>query len=173
MLRRPPRSTRTDTLFPYTTLFRSDPPAHRLGGVGAVGVGRAEHHQRRPPPAIERILRHVPLLLCAGGEVHHDLVALALVEALLLADADHGAGIGTVAGALQRHLVHDRRAVDQPADRADIRPGERRIVEDGAVLGLARMQRLYHLLAAGAERLGRRIEIEAVPRLVLNLGRPE
>src|SRR3546814_20433653 len=27
MLRRPPRSTRTDTLFPYTTLFRSDRPA--------------------------------------------------------------------------------------------------------------------------------------------------
>src|SRR3546814_9214179 len=29
MLRLPPRSTRTDTLFPYTTLFRSDwPPRH-------------------------------------------------------------------------------------------------------------------------------------------------
>src|SRR3546814_19345462 len=26
MLRRPPISTRTDTLFPYTTLFRSSPP---------------------------------------------------------------------------------------------------------------------------------------------------
>src|SRR3546814_16643035 len=25
MIRRPPRSTRTDTRFPYTTLFRSDP----------------------------------------------------------------------------------------------------------------------------------------------------
>src|SRR3546814_2539100 len=25
MIRRPPRSTRTDTLFPYTTLVRSDP----------------------------------------------------------------------------------------------------------------------------------------------------
>src|SRR3546814_7332581 len=25
MIRRPPKSTRTDTLFPYTTLFRSDP----------------------------------------------------------------------------------------------------------------------------------------------------
>src|SRR3546814_1413991 len=25
MIRRPPRSTRTDTLFPYTTLFRSPP----------------------------------------------------------------------------------------------------------------------------------------------------
>src|SRR3546814_14435325 len=31
MRRRPPRSTRTDTLFPYTTLFRSrHPRAHRL-----------------------------------------------------------------------------------------------------------------------------------------------
>src|SRR3546814_2658440 len=27
MIRRPPRSTRTDTLFPYTTLFRSSRPA--------------------------------------------------------------------------------------------------------------------------------------------------
>src|SRR3546814_9622181 len=27
MIRRPPRSTRTDTLFPYTTLFRSFPDA--------------------------------------------------------------------------------------------------------------------------------------------------
>src|SRR3546814_3368705 len=31
MIRRPPRSTRTDTLFPYTTLFRSaDPDPPRL-----------------------------------------------------------------------------------------------------------------------------------------------
>src|SRR3546814_1752224 len=32
MIRRPPRSTRTDTLFPYTTLFRSDagPLAHPI-----------------------------------------------------------------------------------------------------------------------------------------------
>src|SRR3546814_6458757 len=28
MIRRPPRSTRTDTLFPYTTLFRSDDGRH-------------------------------------------------------------------------------------------------------------------------------------------------
>src|SRR3546814_12464479 len=37
MIRRPPRSTRTDTLFPYTTLFRSvHPQADRIviGGVG-------------------------------------------------------------------------------------------------------------------------------------------
>src|SRR3546814_10377822 len=30
MIRRPPRSTRTDTLFPYTTLFRSDPRDMRV-----------------------------------------------------------------------------------------------------------------------------------------------
>src|SRR3546814_19277012 len=44
MIRRPPRSTRTDTLFPYTTLFRSPcgcgPP---LGRARRVAV-------RRPPP---------------------------------------------------------------------------------------------------------------------------
>src|SRR3546814_21098214 len=31
MLRRPPRSTRTDTLFPYTTLFRSEANADNAG----------------------------------------------------------------------------------------------------------------------------------------------
>src|SRR3546814_3475906 len=35
MIRRPPRSTRTDTLFPYTTLFRSLPLAENLLESGA------------------------------------------------------------------------------------------------------------------------------------------
>src|SRR3546814_5781425 len=35
MIRRPPRSTRTDTLFPYTTLFRSRPGRTRLGRTQA------------------------------------------------------------------------------------------------------------------------------------------
>src|SRR3546814_1314576 len=34
MIRRPPRSTRTDTLFPYTTLFRSWLSAGLASGVG-------------------------------------------------------------------------------------------------------------------------------------------
>src|SRR3546814_11834081 len=38
MIRRPPRSTRTDTLFPYTTLFRSS-------------AYRAARHSAAPPPA--------------------------------------------------------------------------------------------------------------------------
>src|SRR3546814_20201882 len=39
MIRRPPRSTRTDTLFPYTTLFRSLDGAIALNGV-AVSLNR-------------------------------------------------------------------------------------------------------------------------------------
>src|SRR3546814_12082174 len=36
MIRRPPRSTRTDTLFPYTTLFRSDDGGGRVDPAGWV-----------------------------------------------------------------------------------------------------------------------------------------
>src|SRR3546814_8644404 len=45
MIRRPPRSTRTDTLFPYTTLFRSDRPAS--GGAPRYGA-RAFGLSERP-----------------------------------------------------------------------------------------------------------------------------
>src|SRR3546814_17003279 len=44
MIRRPPRSTRTDTLFPYTTLFRSRilmRRLHQLASVGRSGGWRA------------------------------------------------------------------------------------------------------------------------------------
>src|SRR3546814_18770960 len=38
MIRRPPRTTRTDTLFPYTTLFRS-----LAGGESTGGLAPREH----------------------------------------------------------------------------------------------------------------------------------
>src|SRR3546814_7706262 len=44
MLRRPPRSTRTDTLFPYTTLFRSC-PGPRRNAQPARGARKARQHQ--------------------------------------------------------------------------------------------------------------------------------
>src|SRR3546814_4492397 len=46
MIRRPPRSTRTDTLFPYTTLFRSRSSSRRHGTPQA----RA-HTSRRASPS--------------------------------------------------------------------------------------------------------------------------
>src|SRR3546814_11921920 len=53
MLRRPPRSTRTDTLFPYTTLFRS-----------------VQHHRRR--------LVDIPILQLAEIAVRDGAVRQAL-----------------------------------------------------------------------------------------------
>src|SRR3546814_10340061 len=60
MIRRPPRSTRTDTLFPYTTLFRSclastsmglhHKLCHTLGG--ALNLPHAETHTIVLPHAI-------------------------------------------------------------------------------------------------------------------------
>src|SRR3546814_10174588 len=52
MIRRPPRSTRTDTLFPYTTLFRSraapDVRRHRrLSPVAARGLARRDRRRAR------------------------------------------------------------------------------------------------------------------------------
>src|SRR3546814_3550192 len=85
MIRRPPRSTRTDTLFPYTTLFRSDRghgrgirlavghdavrPSHRGDGRSRTGVGgtrliaappsvRGSAHA--PAVAVRRHLRRRP-----------------------------------------------------------------------------------------------------------------
>src|SRR3546814_16757802 len=41
MIRRPPRSTRTDTLFPYTTLCRSNPCSNSAGHVPLrLAIGR-------------------------------------------------------------------------------------------------------------------------------------
>src|SRR3546814_8094623 len=71
MIRRPPRSTRTDTLFPYPTLFRSDEGEDQLnltdgahvGGVlqgkGGEPADRGEeagdpHRKRRLPVAQDR-----------------------------------------------------------------------------------------------------------------------
>src|SRR3546814_4266949 len=62
MIRRPPRSTRNDTLFPYTTLFRSERPlvkhhrsrgreglrraaTRRMGHIGKAVYGRPDKQQ--------------------------------------------------------------------------------------------------------------------------------
>src|SRR3546814_4733207 len=45
MIRRPPRSTRTDTLFPYTTLFRSGGMVELFGPDRRHQAEEAEHHR--------------------------------------------------------------------------------------------------------------------------------
>src|SRR3546814_1680207 len=63
MIRRPPRSTRTDTLFPYTTLFRN--PAEPRCGV----VGKAKFLGECPDvAALEKIFD----FLCSAINVKND-----------------------------------------------------------------------------------------------------
>src|SRR3546814_1224061 len=72
MIRRPPRSTRTDTLFPYTTLFRSQayfahnlcPELERDCGVVPLPKGQGWPH------FISVDVRHHPLLGRSRSEEH-------------------------------------------------------------------------------------------------------
>src|SRR3546814_13226460 len=60
MIRRPPRSTRTDTLFPYTTLFRSTllwDARYSLMTAALAGLGRA--------------LGEVGAIIVVGGNINH------------------------------------------------------------------------------------------------------
>src|SRR3546814_16103075 len=52
MIRRPPSATRTDTLFPYTTLFRSSSPAtaSACGTRPGAAVRPPRRRRRRTPP---------------------------------------------------------------------------------------------------------------------------
>src|SRR3546814_3496796 len=81
MIRRPPRSTRPDTLFPYTTLFRSpggpvrwEPPDSSARGASGLNI-RPEADSARPSVArrargVERDRRGAGDLADAGAGVH-------------------------------------------------------------------------------------------------------
>src|SRR3546814_14135376 len=131
MIRRPPKSTRTDTLFPYTTLFRSPAPAGR-GRDRDPGVS-AGPLPCDPPPAPEVLLpalrgdhpgRHAgpadragpawPRAAgpCAGGQVRRPPAALPPVVDL----CPRGRPAGTIAaGRLGRALARAPAAAGQPA----------------------------------------------------------
>src|SRR3546814_14449329 len=80
MIRRPPRSTRTDTLFPYTTLFRSeswsrrgrgrDPPDRGLGPGGILSGGGTGHawHGHRMGGDRRRLYSPEPPEIAGGGQ---------------------------------------------------------------------------------------------------------
>src|SRR3546814_13866645 len=77
MIRRPPRSTRTDTLFPYTTLFRSSVPCafqpQRVDGCATdseEGSSFARRRARRRENAALRNNRETPPQLRAGRPRH-------------------------------------------------------------------------------------------------------
>src|SRR3546814_11199210 len=89
MIRRPPRSTRTDTLFPYTTLFRSAcKPAH-LAAMrrevelleSLVGYSAAQIVERdEVPTVVATEAYHGGMLDREGGHLHHLNYALGLAK---------------------------------------------------------------------------------------------
>src|SRR3546814_16427320 len=84
MIRRPPRSTRTDTLFPYTTLFRSafQAAAYPAQAVGRPVLGTPEVIRTLPRADLVGYLadwyRGPRMVLAAAGRIEHErLVDLA------------------------------------------------------------------------------------------------
>src|SRR3546814_7954002 len=77
MIRRPPRSTRTDTLFPYTTLFRSGD--HHDGQCGTFaqrtpGYGALERQGRHQVGGVQRAAtrQHINKLEVCEREKHRE-----------------------------------------------------------------------------------------------------
>src|SRR3546814_2116473 len=93
MIRRPPRSTRTDTLFPYTTLFRSVRTARREAGaehdVGGAGHDRTHHRAELARVVLEVGVLDDHDLSGRLGEAPPQRGPLAPVRALLDRSEEH------------------------------------------------------------------------------------
>src|SRR3546814_13209783 len=63
MIRRPPRSTRTDTLFPYTTLFRSD--RHQVARLFEAPADRMLARAARAAEVAEAFIAQIGALIDA------------------------------------------------------------------------------------------------------------
>src|SRR3546814_9451918 len=112
MIRRPPRSTRTDTLFPYTTLFRS--PYRLCRGrpcFGRAGRHAARHALRAGARALRPdndILERGPTMRYPTKALTGTALALALAApaALRAQDAEQSAGDEIVVTAQKRSEEH-------------------------------------------------------------------
>src|SRR3546814_18647431 len=119
MIRRPPRSTRTDTLFPYTTLFRSEKERLRTTIGGQQEKNDAAHRPRDEAVhgCLPRMPRHVPHdgydPLPRDGRKAHRTCPYE-TDARLCPDMPGGAGIhGSRFRPSQTYLPRMRRATDR------------------------------------------------------------
>src|SRR3546814_14249544 len=98
MLRRPPRSTRTDTLFPYTTLFRSSPTSACASPFRAAGSSFCPRATHRKSLTVSDVIGG------RGGRLFLILLGL-LGVALLFASPAWAQSAGGQPGALDRALT--------------------------------------------------------------------
>src|SRR3546814_11212140 len=108
MIRRPPRSTRTDTLFPYTTLFRSPRDGtllRRSRARGATGrMARSERFDRIEPACGERRGQRPERRIAAGETSAHRSRRRPFMTTGARGDAHHEA-LDTVAATPDRTIV--------------------------------------------------------------------
>src|SRR3546814_10628417 len=71
MIRRPPRSTRTDTLFPYTTLFRSTRPCRGRTGPGRQRVRHAAARSEEHTSELQSLMRISYAVFCLKKKTNH------------------------------------------------------------------------------------------------------
>ena len=76
------------------------------------------------------------------------------MKTFFLADTNHRTGIRSIGRIDERHLIHDGRAVYQPANGANVGPGKGWIVEDAGVFGFAGMQLFKKLFPGNAQCFG-------------------
>src|SRR3546814_5740039 len=86
MIRRPPRSTRTDTPCPYTTLFRSQGIAGRTGALDARVVAAEPHRKRRADHDVEALGPIHPVLTIKEAADPFDRTRVRRGEAQFLAE---------------------------------------------------------------------------------------
>src|SRR3546814_12866602 len=123
-MRRPPRSTRTDPLFPYTTLFRSVDHAHQRIGLRIVSpefAGRgvdvlAEQPRGRAPG--EHLLEQDACILVAAGRVER-------LDQPEGADVERGVRQAEIVlGGITPHIAADPQPLLAPRNTAETREGK-------------------------------------------------
>src|SRR3546814_10460189 len=87
MIRRPPRSTRTDTLFPYTTLFRSAMNAETLRSTTKKKVPRTAFHNHTGQ--YPDISQREPITVTKYGRPDITIVEAAYFERLAARSEEH------------------------------------------------------------------------------------
>src|SRR3546814_4822955 len=118
MIRRPPRSTRTDTLFPYTTLFRSANrtaflwgrrAAHDLAAVEKAAAPRSGPGDLSSPgdrhlsQSLDEVVARRVAFLTGYQDAAYAARYKALVEKARAAEAARAPGFSGLAGAVARY----------------------------------------------------------------------
>src|SRR3546814_9741289 len=119
MIRRPPRSTRTDTLFPYTTLFRSARRALRRAvtrRVVAAHRGRSAARTSRGGASRKQLIAQTFRHRCSreSGSPESLRTALVVLGSRFRGNTWHPSDIAHL-------LLLPRRAVHSPLDRKSTR----------------------------------------------------